>query len=76
MHLGEGARVLSQRLLQLRGDVGKDAEVVVAVAEEQRVPEALWLQPQQREEVALAHSIQQVVHVPAPHTPLQTLPSE
>ena len=75
--------MLSQRVLQLRGDVGQDAKVVVAVPEEQGVPEALRLHAQQREQVAFAYRIQQVVHIPTcewcvfvcPHAVYQKVPS-
>lgn len=69
MYLREGSRVLREGVLQLRGNGSQDAEVIVAVAEEQRVPEAVGVHAQQREELPLGDSVQQVVHVPDQATP-------
>lgn len=62
--LREGSRSASQLLIQLIWQTRFDAKVVVAVSEQQSVPEMLWGKLQPGEELSLAQCIQKIVNIP------------
>ena len=70
--LVEGTRVVEQVLHDELRHRGLDAQVVVAVPEEQRVPEGAWLADQVGEQLPPAQRRQQVIHVPADRAILQS----